>query len=148
MRRIKYTYKMHALVTFLVIFLSIIAVGSFAFLVAIRPEPRWNPQYVIPICGMILGNSISGVSLTVNDLTKQMMEDGRSEIELFLSFGASGWESMARLINEAVGSGATPRINSLNVIGLVSIPGGFSKYGSITDYFVMIDSQCLAIGRH
>ena len=97
---------------------------------------------------MILGNSISGVSLTVNDLTKQMMEDGRSEIELFLSFGASGWESMARLINEAVGSGATPRINSLNVIGLVSIPGGFSKYGSITDYFVIIDSQCLAIGRH
>ena len=76
-----------------------------------------------------------------------MMEGGRREIELFLAFGASGWESMARLINESVGAGATPRINSLNVIGLVTIPGGFSKW-SITDYFVSTVSQCFAISRH
>jgi putative ABC transport system permease protein len=75
---------------------------------------------------MLLGNCISGVSLTVNDLTKQMMEGGRREIELLLSFGATGWESILRLTKEAVGAGATPMINSLNVIGLVSIPGGYS----------------------
>ncbi len=114
--------------TFLAIFSSIIVVGGFAFLVVIRPEPRWNPQYVIPICGMLLGNCINGVSLSVNDLTKQIMEGGRREIELFLSFGASGWESMLRLTKEAVAAGATPTINSLNVIGLVSIPGRYSKY--------------------
>ncbi|KAL3811369.1 hypothetical protein ACHAXA_011333 [Cyclostephanos tholiformis] len=123
MTRMKYTYKYHALMTFLAIFSSIIVVGAFAFLVVIRPEPRWNPQYVIPMCGMLLGNCISGVSLTVNDLTKQIMEGGRREIELFLSFGASGWESILRLTKEAVRAGATPTINSLNVIGLVSIPG-------------------------
>ena len=133
MRRVKYTYKYHALMTFLATFLSIIAVGAFAFLVAIRPEPRWNPQHVIPICGTLLGNSISGVSLTVNYLTEQIMEGGRREIELFLSFGASGWDSIVRLIEEAVRAGVTPRINSLNVIGLVSIPGEYSKYESNTN---------------
>jgi ABC-type iron transport system FetAB permease component len=144
MTRIKYTYKYHALMTFLAIFSSIIVVGAFAFLVVIRPEPRWNPQYVIPICGMLLGNCISGVSLTVNDLTKQMMEGGRREIELLLSFGATGWESILRLTKEAVGAGATPMINSLNVIGLVSIPGGYSTYMSWTRIvFARTDSQCL-----
>ncbi len=75
-----------------------------------------------------MGNCISGVSLTVNSLTKQIMEGGRREIELSLSFGASGWESMKRLTKEAVGAGVTPMVNSLNVIGLVSIPGEYSNY--------------------
>ena len=133
MTRIKYTYQYHALMTFLAILFSIVVVGAFAFLVVILPEPRWNPQYVIPICGMLLGNCISAVSLTVNNLTNQIMEGGRREIELFLSFGASGWESMGRLTKEAVGAGATPMINSLNVIGLVSIPGEyiFKLYSSM-----------------
>jgi putative ABC transport system permease protein len=127
MSRIKYTYQYHTLMTFLAILLPIIAVGAFAFLVVIRPEPRWNPQYVIPICGMLMGNIISGVSLTANNLTRQIVEGGRREIELFLSFGATGWESMGRLTKEAVGAGATPVINSMNVIGLVSIPGEYSN---------------------
>ncbi|KAL3766314.1 hypothetical protein ACHAWU_005706 [Discostella pseudostelligera] len=103
--------------------MSITTVSVFAFLCIIRPEPRWNPQYVIPICGMFMGHCISGVRLTVNHLSTQIMEGGRREIELYLSFGASGWQSVRRLVNEAVGAGVTPLLNSLNVIGLVSIPG-------------------------
>lgn len=70
-----------------------------------------------------MGHCISGVRLTVNHLSTQIMEGGRREIELYLSFGASGWQSVRRLVNEAVGAGVTPLLNSLNVIGLVSIPG-------------------------
>lgn len=121
--RPKYTYKYHTTMTFLALFVCITAVGIFDFLFIIRPEPRWNPQYIIPICGMLMGNSINGVSLTVNSLSTQIMEGGRREIELYLSFGASGWESVVRLIRSAVGSGVTPLLNGLNVIGLISIPG-------------------------
>ena len=121
--KVKYTYQYHSLLTFFSIIMSISAIGAFAFLCIIRPEPRWNPQYVIPICGMFMGNCISGVRLTVNHLSIQIMEGGRREIELYLSFGASGWQSVRRLVNEAVGAGVTPLLNSLNVIGLVSIPG-------------------------
>jgi ABC-type iron transport system FetAB permease component len=54
--RQKYRYKYNSLVTFLTIFTSITAVGSFAFLLVVRPEPYWNPQYVIPICGMLVSD--------------------------------------------------------------------------------------------
>jgi len=54
--RQKYRYKYNSLVTFLTIFTSITAVGSFAFLFVVRPEPYWNPQYVIPICGMLVSD--------------------------------------------------------------------------------------------
>ncbi|KAL7550945.1 hypothetical protein ACHAWF_014154 [Thalassiosira exigua] len=123
MSRPKYTFEHHALATFLALLLSISVVGSFAFMFVIRPMPRWNPQYVIPICGMLMGNCINGVSLTVNTLCTQIMEGGRREVELNLSFGATGWASAGRLVKAAVKAGVTPMINSLNVIGLVSIPG-------------------------
>ena len=123
MTRVKYTYQYHATMTFLAMLLSIIVVGSLAFYIVIRPNPRWDPQYVIPICGMLLGNCISGVSLTVNNLTRDIVDSGQREIELLLSFGASGWESMARLVRVAIDAGTTPIINNMNVIGLVSIPG-------------------------
>ena len=55
MSRLKYTYRHHALLTFGAFFVSIAAVGAVAFLLIIRPEPRWDPQYVIPICGMLMG---------------------------------------------------------------------------------------------
>ena len=109
--------------TFLALLLSITAVGTFGFMFIIKPSPIWSPSYVIPICGMLMGNCINGVSLTVNNLSTQIMEGGRREIELYLSFGATGWESIGRLVRSAVASGVTPILNSLNVIGLVSIPG-------------------------
>jgi len=121
--RQKYRYNYNALVTFFTFFTSISAVGSFAFLLVIRPEPYWNPQYVIPICGMLMGNCINGVSLAVKTFSTQLNEGGQREIELCLSFGATGWESVERLAKEAISIGVTPMINSLNVIGLISIPG-------------------------
>lgn len=83
----------------------------------------WNPQYVIPMCGMLLGNTINGIGLSVNNMATQVMEGGRREIELCLSFGATGLESVRRLMKEAITVGVTPMVNQLNVIGLVSIPG-------------------------
>jgi len=118
--RPKYTFKGHALKTFIVIFITISFVATFAFVFIIQPMPLWNPQYVIPISGMLMGNCISGASLTVNNLTTQILEGGQREIELYLSFGATGYESVSRLIRNAVKLGCTPLLNSLNVIGLVS----------------------------
>ena len=32
-------------------FINVVVVALFAFFVVIKPEPRWDPQYVIPIVG-------------------------------------------------------------------------------------------------
>lgn len=70
-----------------------------------------------------MGNCINGVSLAAKTFSTQINEGGQREIELCLSFGATGWESVERLAKEAISTGITPLINSLNVIGLISIPG-------------------------
>ncbi|KAL7539312.1 hypothetical protein ACHAWF_006375 [Thalassiosira exigua] len=121
--RPKYTYKHHALMAFITLLIPIAAVSTFAFLFIIRPHPCWNPQYVIPIVGMLMSPCINGMTLTVDSLSMQIMEEGRREIELYLSFGATWWASMRRLTRTAVAAGITPTINSMNVIGLVTIPG-------------------------
>ena len=75
-----------------------------------------------------MGNCINGVSLAVKTFSTQINEGGQREIELCLSFGATGWESVERLAKEAISTGITPMINTLNVIGLISIPRMVSTY--------------------
>jgi putative ABC transport system permease protein len=100
----------------------IFAVGGFAFCVVLQPEPRWDPQYVIPIVGMLLGNCINGISLAMNSILTSFVESSR-EIELLLSFGANSYEATSRLFREAVRTGAMPQLNGMAIIGIISIPG-------------------------
>lgn len=101
---------------------SVAFTSLFAFTTIIRPQPVWNPRYVIPMVGMLLGNSVNGISIAMNNLCAALVEKQR-EIELYLSFGATSYEAVSRLLREAVRSGATPILNSMAVIGIISIPG-------------------------
>jgi len=103
-------------------FINVVVVALFAFYVVIKPDPRWDPQYVIPIVGMLLGNCINGISLALNSLFTSLVECSR-EVELLLSFGATSYEATARLVQEAVRNGTMPQLNSMAIIGLISIPG-------------------------
>lgn len=71
---------------------------------------------------MLLGNCINGISLAVNSLFTNLMECSR-EVELMLSFGANKFEATSRLIREGVRVGTIPQLNSMAIIGLISIPG-------------------------
>lgn len=102
--------------------LNVGVVAVFAFGVIIQPDPVWNPQYVIPIAGMLLGNCISGVGLASNALLTDLVEHS-TEVELFLSFGAQANEASSRLVREAVRVGTMPMLNSMRVIGIIAIPG-------------------------
>ena len=97
-------------------------VSLFAFGIIIQPQPLWDPQYVIPIIGMLLGNCINGVSLSLNTLLTSMVESSR-EVELLLCFGATPYEASWRLLREAVRTGMMPQLNSMAIIGIISIPG-------------------------
>ncbi|KAL7560669.1 hypothetical protein ACA910_001351 [Epithemia clementina (nom. ined.)] len=97
-------------------------VAIFAFGVIVRPEPIWNPQYVIPMLGMLLGNCINGASLSLNAMLTSLVENA-SEVELLLSFGADCNEACSRLFRESVRTGALPLLNSMALIGLIFIPG-------------------------
>lgn len=121
-RRTKYVFEGQFLGVMGALMINVCLVAIFAFGVIIRPKPVYSPQYVIPICGMLLGNCMNGISLSLNHMSTSMVEQQR-EIELNLSFGATSSEAVQRLLRESVKVGITPLLNNLAIIGLVSIPG-------------------------
>lgn len=56
-------------------------VSALAFGLIIRPDPIWSPKYTIPIVGMLLGNCINGIALSLNSLLIDFKEKA-AEVEL------------------------------------------------------------------
>ncbi|MBN2309728.1 MAG: iron export ABC transporter permease subunit FetB [Candidatus Hydrogenedentes bacterium] len=85
-------------------------------------EPWYRPQYVIPLLGMILGNGLTGVSLCLDQLL-ETLDERRHEIEMELAHGATRWEAARDALRAAVRRGMIPVVNSMMVVGVVSLPG-------------------------
>lgn len=85
-------------------------------------DPWYRPQYVVPLLGMVLGNSLTGISLCLDALLESL-DEKREVIEMELALGASRWEAVRRPLEDAVRRGMIPIINSMMVVGIVSIPG-------------------------
>lgn len=90
--------------------------------VVIGIEPWYRPQYLIPLLGMLLGNSLTGISLALDQLLETLAER-RDEIEMELAHGASRWEAARQRLAEAIRRGMIPVINTMMVVGVVSLPG-------------------------
>jgi len=85
-------------------------------------SPWYHPQYLIPIAGMILGNSMNGISLGLSRFGDELVTH-RDQVELLLSLGATRWEAARASVRKAVHTGMIPIINSMMVVGIVSLPG-------------------------
>ena len=85
-------------------------------------QPWHKAQYIIPLLGMILGNGLTGISLCLENVLRQFQDD-KDLIEMELAHGASRWEAARGVIRDSVRRGMIPIINSMSVVGLVSLPG-------------------------
>jgi putative ABC transport system permease protein len=90
--------------------------------VIIGVDPWYRPQYVVPLLGMVLGNSLTGISLCLDTLLGSLAEE-RERVELELSLGATRWEAARAPVADAVRRGMIPILNSMMVAGIVSLPG-------------------------
>ncbi len=88
----------------------------------IQVDPWFDPQYLIPLLGMILGNSLTGTSLAL-DRFMEDLSSRRDQVEALLALGATHWEAAHGMVTEALRTGMIPTINSMMVMGLVSLPG-------------------------
>ncbi|KGE09939.1 ABC transporter permease [Burkholderia gladioli] len=98
------------------------AVGAVGLFVVIRIHPWYEPQYAIPILGMILGNALTGVGLGVERMTGELTAR-RDRIETSLALGATRWEAARDAARQAVRAGMLPTLNQMAVVGIVSLPG-------------------------
>ena len=91
-------------------------------LVVVRIYPWYDPQYFIPIAGMMIGNSMTGISIGVNSLVESMTVR-RSLVEEALILGASPQEASRDIVNRAFDAAILPTINSMLGMGIVFLPG-------------------------
>lgn len=85
-------------------------------------EPWWSPRHAIPILGMILGNTLTGISLGLEALLRALDEQ-RASIEGHLAMGASPQRATREWVQEAIRTATVPILNTMAVVGVVSIPG-------------------------
>ncbi len=112
----------HHLPAFISLSASTFIVGSIVTVLIISPDPWYSARIAIPVFGMILGNSMNGIALSLERLFSEARSRA-AEIETMLTFGATPWEAVRPIVRDAVRAGMTPTVNSLLVVGLVSLPG-------------------------
>jgi putative ABC transport system permease protein len=103
-------------------FVSAFAVTVLTLAVIIGPEPWYAPRYAIPLLGMMLGNTMTGVALGLDRLTDTVWRQ-RAVIEQRLMLGEPWRVAVGDIRREAMRSGMMPIVNAMAAAGVVSLPG-------------------------
>lgn len=108
--------------SFLSMFLTGVTVTFAVTGLIVQVRPWYLPQYVIPIAGMVLGNSMTGIALALERVFADL--DARAdEILAYTALGATPWEAAHPSVRSALRAGLIPTINSMAAVGIVFIPG-------------------------
>jgi putative ABC transport system permease protein len=90
--------------------------------VVVRVRPWYEPQYVIPIAGMILGNAMTSAALA-GDRLQSDLRARTDEIEAMLALGFSGGDAVRPMVRSAVRAAMIPTVSGMMTVGLVQLPG-------------------------
>ena len=95
---------------------------TYTSLLVIRPETWYEPRYVIPLSGIVLGNAMNAASISGERLVGSL-QNSRLEIETHLSLGSTPDQAIEKYRREAVKAGLIPTLNAMMVVGVVTLPG-------------------------
>jgi putative ABC transport system permease protein len=95
---------------------------SYTNLLIIQPETWYEPQYLIPLAGIVLGNAMNGAAIAGERLVSTI-SSSRLEIETHLSLGATPQQAVTTYRNDAIRTGLIPTLNQMMVVGIVTLPG-------------------------
>jgi putative ABC transport system permease protein len=88
----------------------------------IQPDRWFEPQYVIPLAGIVLGNAMNAAALAGERLVSTI-NASHLEIETHLSLGATPQQAIVQYRKDAVRAGLIPTVNQMMIIGMVTLPG-------------------------
>ena len=103
----------------------IIGCGGVTFyfcLLVIGYSPWYDPRYLIPLAGMIIGNAMNGASLAAERLSSEMY-DRREEIEAAICLGATARQAAEPAVRTAYTASLIPTMNTMAATGIVALPG-------------------------
>lgn len=91
-------------------------------LALLQPVPVYNAQYLIPLAGMLLGNSLSGNIVALQRLFTAF-RDKSDEYEGALALGATPPQASLPFVQLAMQQAFAPILASMATTGLVTLPG-------------------------
>lgn len=110
-----------------IVWLAIFAGGMMAVvyanaIVLRRPDLWLDPQYVIPLAGISLGNAMNSAAIS-GERFASLLAANRLQIETHLCLGATPEMAVAEYRRESIRAGMLSITNSMMVVGLVTLPG-------------------------
>ncbi len=94
----------------------------FFILAVINPTPKFSPQYVIPLYGMILGNTLTAIVLAVNTLAQELSNE-QIYLNTLISLGVNPKRALNKIFSRVLTVAITPTLTAMVTMGLVSLPG-------------------------
>jgi putative ABC transport system permease protein len=88
----------------------------------IQPERWYEPRYVIPLAGILLGNAMNAAAIAGERLVSTI-NASPLEIETHLSLGATPQQAVNQYRKDAIRAGLIPTLNQMIIIGMVALPG-------------------------
>ncbi|WP_260865062.1 ABC transporter permease [Shewanella sp. KCT] len=102
--------------------LSLLPLLALLLLALLQPTPLYQAQYMIPLAGMLLGNSLSGNILALQRLFNAF-EEKQEDYQGRLALGATPWQAAFPFIQGALQQALAPSIAAMGTMGLVTLPG-------------------------
>ena len=87
--------------------------------------PIDRPEYIIPLGGMCIGNSMNNCSLTLNRL-KGEIKNNRSRIESALALGATSKKAIKPFSMISMKAAMIPSVDNMKALGIIFIPGAMT----------------------
>jgi len=92
------------------------------FVTVVVRKSIFNPQYTIPLAGMIIGNAMTGVNIAI----KTFMDDisnSKSKINTLVNLGVEPKDILKPFANNALETALIPTMNSMLGMGIIFLPG-------------------------
>jgi putative ABC transport system permease protein len=121
-RRSHLSYRLFLLPILLSGIISIAITDAYFLGFVIKLDNVFNARYFIPITGMLLGNTIRTVILSLDSYYKKIDEE-QIKYRWFLANGASRKEALLPFMREALRVAFNPLIATTAIMGLISLPG-------------------------
>src|SRR5919197_1035513 len=81
-----------------------------------------KPRFMVPVGGMVIGNSMTAAAVALNRLADEISADA-GRIEATLALGATARQAASGLVTRSLRSGMIPLIDSTKTTGVVFFPG-------------------------
>ncbi|MBU3110396.1 ABC transporter permease [Clostridium lacusfryxellense] len=92
------------------------------FVTVVVRKSIFNPQYTIPLAGMIIGNAMTGVNIAIKTFMDDINKE-KNKINTLLNLGVEPKYILKPFANNALETALIPTLNSMMGMGIIFLPG-------------------------